>query len=122
VPFRTTLTPAAREELRRRAKERFGSLRAANRVIEEAMGYAVAREHVRVPTTIYVDRGDETDIETSVVIDFEIDSAGAAVDWFVASAVAGGQESSPVHLSSTEADKACEQAHEKYCANKSDYR
>ncbi len=57
MPYTTTLLPAVREELNRRAVATFGTRRASNRVIEEAMGFAVVQQSETEDVDITVDDG-----------------------------------------------------------------
>jgi hypothetical protein len=112
------LLPAARTELTRRAVEMFKSKRATNRVIEEAMGFAAAKRKVNVPTTLYIEREGE-EIEVSAVVEFELNDRNSADDWRISSAK--DEHGDAVKLECEECDKACEQAHEKFCADKDAY-
>lgn len=61
VPFTTTLVQGARDELTRRAKETYGTERAANRVIEEAMGFTAVQWSETEDVDITCERDDWTD-------------------------------------------------------------
>jgi hypothetical protein len=61
VPFTTNLLPDARDELTRRAVETYGTERAANRVIEEAMGYAAVQDSETEEVDIWCEREDWDD-------------------------------------------------------------
>lgn len=67
MPFTTTLLPEARDELARRAKEAFKTERAANRVIEEAMGFAAVQLSETEEIEMTIERDDWTDDVTVVV-------------------------------------------------------
>jgi hypothetical protein len=118
VPFRTTLQPAAKDELRRRAVEAFGTPRAANRVIEEAMGLVAAKKTASVPTTIYVERNGE-EVEVRTVVEFELNERNSADDWMISEAK--DESGEHIELDAKECDKACDQALEKFCADKDAY-
>jgi hypothetical protein len=118
VPFTTTLVPGARDELTRRARETYGTERAANRVIEEAMGFAAARKTASVPTTIYVERNGE-EVEVKTVVEFELSERNAADDWMISEAK--DERGEHIELDAKECDKACDQALEKFCADKDAY-
>lgn len=83
VPYTTTLLPDARAELSRRAVESFGTERAANRVIEEAMGFAAVRFSETEDVELTIERDAWTDEVTVAVClypgdgDAEIES----LDW-----------------------------------------
>jgi hypothetical protein len=61
VPFTTNLLPSARDELTRRAVETYGTERAANRVIEEAMGFAAVQYSETEDVDLTIERADWTD-------------------------------------------------------------
>lgn len=82
------------------------------------MGLAAAKETVSVPAIIYVERDGE-ELEVSIAVELELERDGSIGDWNVTSATAAGQD---VKLGEDEVAEACEIAHEKYCANRSDYR
>lgn len=83
------------------------------------MGFSVAKRTASVPTTIYVERNGE-EVEVSVVVEFELNGRDCADDWRVSEAKDARGE--PVKLDAAECDKACDQAHEKFCADKDAYR
>ncbi len=82
------------------------------------MGLVAAKKTASVPTTIYVDRNGE-EVEVSAVVEFELNGRDCADDWRISSAK--DERGEPVKLEPTECDKACDQAHEKFCADKDAY-
>lgn len=83
------------------------------------MGFSAAKRIASVPTTIYVERDGE-EVEVSAVVEFELNARGAADDWRISDAK--DERGEPIRLDAEECDKACEKAHEKFCADKDAYR
>lgn len=82
VPFTTKLKPAARDELKRRAVETFGTSRAANRVIEEAMGFDAVQhsETEEVDLTCYRDNWED-EATVTVRLNSDANDEIEAVRW-----------------------------------------
>lgn len=67
IPYTTTLLPQARAELTRRAKEEYGTPRAANRVIEAVMGFAAVQYSETEDVELDIERDEWSDTATVTV-------------------------------------------------------